>query len=69
MKKSLKCELNLMIKILSNPKKYNLETPIAHVVKRDPDFTILGDACLEAGGGFADTYFGGTLNGLMTLKY
>ena len=35
--KSMKYELNMMIKILSNPKKYNLETPIAHVVKRDPD--------------------------------
>ena len=53
----MKYELDLMIKILSNPKKYNLETPIAHVVKRDPDFTTYGDDCLEAGGEFADQLF------------
>ena len=53
----MKYELNLMIKILSNPKKYNLETPIAHVAKRDPDFITYGDACLEAGGGFSENLF------------
>jgi len=42
---------------LSNPKQYNLSTPIAHVVNRDPDFITYGDACLEAGGGFADQLF------------
>ena len=55
--KSMKYELNMMIKILSNPKKYNLETPIAHVVKRDPAFITYGDACLEAGGGFSENLF------------
>ena len=55
--KSMKYELVLMIKILSNPKQYNLSTPIAHVVNRDPDFITYGDACLEAGGGFADQLF------------
>ena len=53
----MKYELNLMINILSNPKKYNLKTPIAHVVKRDPDFKIYGAACLAAEGGFADQLF------------
>ena len=55
--KSMKYELVLAIKILSNPKQYNLSTPIAHVVNRDPDFITYGDACLEAGGGFADQLF------------
>ena len=46
-----------MVNILTKPKEYNLETPIAHIVKRDPDFIIYVDACLEAGGGFADQLF------------
>ena len=32
--------------------QYNLETPIAHIVPRDPAFVTYGDACLEAAGGF-----------------
>ena len=55
--KSMKSELKLIINILSNPKKYRLETPISHIVKREPDFTTLGDACLEAGGGFCEGLF------------
>ena len=55
--KSMKYELNMMIKILSNPKIYNLGTPIAHVVKRDPDFITYGDVYLEAGGGFSENLF------------
>ena len=53
----MKYELNMMINILSKPKEYNLETPIAHIVKRDPDFITFGDACLEAGGGYSDNLF------------
>ena len=53
----MKSELSTMINILSNPDKYNLETPIAHVVKREPDFVTFGDACLEAGGGFSENLF------------
>ena len=55
--KSMKYELNMMINILSKPKEYNLETPIAHIVKRIPDFITLGDACLEAGGGYSENLF------------
>ena len=55
--KSMKSELKLIINILSNPKKYKLETPISHIVKREPDFTTYGDACLEAGGGFCENFF------------
>ena len=43
--------------ILLETKYYSLENPIAHIVKRDPDFIIYVDACLEAGGGFADQLF------------
>ena len=39
------------------PKKYNLETPFAHVIKGDPDFTIFDDASLEAGGVFSVNLF------------
>ena len=53
----MKSELQMMITILSNLKKYNLETPIAHVVKRYPDFTTFGDACLEVGGSFSEKLF------------
>ena len=55
--KSMMSELKLIINILSNPKKYKLETPISHIVKREPDFTTFGDACLEAGGGFSENLF------------
>ena len=55
--KSMKYELNMMINILSKPKEYNLETPIAHIVKRIPDFTTFGDACHEAGGGYSENLF------------
>ena len=54
---SMRTELDIMKQILSNPKKYNLETPIAHIIKRDPDFTSYGDACLEAGGGYSENLF------------
>ena len=55
--KSMMSELKLIINILSDPKKYKLETPISHIVKCEPDFTTFGDACLEAGGGFSENLF------------
>ena len=55
--KPMRTELKLIQQILSNPTKYSLDTPIAHVVKRDPDFITYGDACLEAGGGFFENKF------------
>ena len=54
---SMRSELNMMIQILSSPSIYNLTTPIAHVIKRDPDFTTYGDACLEAAGGYSEGLF------------
>ena len=44
-------ELKMMIDILSHPKTFSLETPIAHVINRDPDFITYGNAYLEVGGG------------------
>ena len=55
--KAMRTELNIMKQILSTPKMYNLQTPIAHIIKRDPDFTSYGDACLEAGGGYSENLF------------
>lgn len=53
--KSMKYELNIMIK--SCLIKEKLETSIAHVIKRDPDFITYGNACLEAGGCFSENLF------------
>ena len=55
--KSMRSELNIMTTILSHPKKYKLETPIAHIIHREPDFISYGDACLEAGGGYSENLF------------
>ena len=55
--KEMRTELIIMKNILSNPKKYNLETPIAHIIHREPDFISYGDACLEAGGGYSENLF------------
>ena len=59
----MRAELKIIHNVLAKPKQFCLETPIAHVIKREPDFITLGDASLEAGGGFADNLFGGTLSG------
>ena len=55
--KSLRAELNIMKDILSNPTKICLETPIAHVIKRQVDFVSYGDTSLEAGGGYSENLF------------
>ena len=55
--KSMRTELNTMIMILSNPDKYGLKIPIAHVVNRESDFISHGDACLEAGGDYSQGLF------------
>ena len=53
----MRSELNMMIQILSSPSIYDLTTPIAHVIQKDPDFTSYGDACLEAAGGYSEGLF------------
>ena len=50
-------ELNMIINILMNPNNYKLVAPISHIIKREPDFTTLGDACLEVGGDFCEGLF------------
>ena len=58
--KELMCVLKITTNILSDPYVCNLGTPIAHLVLGQSDFTINGDACLEAGGRFSDGNFDGT---------
>ena len=55
--KSMRDELGIMKDILSNTSVYNLESPIAHIIKREPDFISYGDASLEAGGGYCENLF------------
>ena len=43
-----------MKEVLSNPKKYKFETPIDHIILREPDFVTVGDSCLEAAGAKSD---------------
>ena len=53
----MKTELKIIIDVLSNHTKYNLKTPIAHVIDRDPEYVSYGDASLEAAGGFSEENF------------
>ena len=53
----MRTELKLIHQILANPDKYSLDTPISHIIDRDPDFETYGDASLEAAGGFAYNIF------------
>ena len=66
--KPTRAELELIYNILSNPKDYSLYTPISHVINRDPDFILYGDASLDGGVVSLKTYFGGILNGLQAFK-
>ena len=52
--KTMKQELNTFILIFNNPKKFKIEMPIAHYVRRTPDFRAYGDACLDGAGGYSD---------------
>ena len=50
----MRSEIKIMKEVLSNPNKYKLETPIAHIILREPDFITVGDSCLEAVGAKPD---------------
>ena len=52
--KKVRFELKIMDKVILDPKQYNLGTPIAYLVQREPNFLPYSDACLEAGGRFSD---------------
>ena len=64
----MKYELNMMIHILSKPRECNLENVIDRILKRDPDFITLGDACLQAGGGYSDNLFWWHVEWTKTIK-
>ena len=55
--KPMRTELKHIKDVLSNPKRYNLTTPIAHMIEREADYTAFGDASLEAAGGFSEGNF------------
>ena len=49
----MRYEIKITKEKFSNPAKYNLSTPIAHVVSREPNFLTYGDVYLEVAGGFS----------------
>jgi len=53
--KSLRKELKLLHHLFTNPNLYKFQSPIAHILPRDYDFSACGDACLEGGGGYSDS--------------
>ena len=55
--KPMRADLKALTEILSNTERFSLETPISHIIDREPDFTTYGDACLSAAGGFAENLF------------
>jgi len=48
----LRNELRYLHHIFSS-KKYKIQSPISHVIPRDPDYIAHGDACLDGAGGFS----------------
>jgi len=51
----LKKELKMLQYIFKKRKEYKFESPIAHLISKDFDFSALGDACLEGAGGFSSS--------------
>ena len=51
--KDIKEEIKSTKEILYHPKKYSFKTHTAHIGNKDPDFTILGDPCLDVGVSFS----------------
>ena len=49
----MRYEIKITKEILSDPTKYNISTPIAHVVSREPNSLTYGDVYLEVAGGFS----------------
>ena len=52
--KTLRYELKIIKEVLSHPLQYNLNTTIAHLVIRDPDFVTYGDVCSETAEDFSE---------------
>ena len=51
--KSATDEIQVSRQVLSNPTKFKWEIPIAHLIKRDPDYQSWGDSSLSSAGGFS----------------
>jgi len=51
----LRRELDFLVQIFENPAIYQWESPIAHLIPREPDYIGWQDACLTGGGGFSLT--------------
>ena len=50
--KTLRAELDLLTQIIEDP-SIRWSSPIAHLIKRTPDFQAWGDSSLDAAGGFS----------------
>ena len=68
--KNMRLEIKIMEKVHSNPNKYKLETPIAHIILRELDLIAVGYSCLEAAGSKSGKKIdGGILNTLKRSKF
>jgi hypothetical protein len=52
----IRTEADFLIHVLSNPEIYKWESPIAHLIPREFDAEIYGDACPKGAGGFSSDY-------------
>jgi hypothetical protein len=50
---ALREEVDFVIHVLSHPDTYRWESPIAHLIPREPDGEVFQDACPWGGGGFS----------------
>ena len=50
----MRLEIKIMKEVHSNPNKYNLETPISHIILKEPDFITVGNSYSEAAGTKSD---------------
>jgi len=51
-------DVDRLHEVLSDPSQYPWQSPISHMIPRDPSFTAYGDASLMAGGGYSsDLHF------------
>lgn len=50
---ALRKELEFLIYLFKHRNTLGFSSPIAHIVDKDPDYYVAGDACLEGAGGFS----------------
>lgn len=51
--KDMRAEINFLTEVLEEDSGVRWETPIAHMIKRDPTAPAYSDSCLDSGGGFS----------------